>query len=107
MRTHLDPSLEVRPHAQHLDHSFLLKNLIDEPVLDVDAPRVRAGKIANKIRSQFHDEPDRPAVYLGNTAGRVKTQSLSCTGVWQDVHDSAPLSKGFCSMPSQRPQPQP
>jgi hypothetical protein len=43
----------------------------------------------------------------GKDAGSVKTQSRFFTGVWQAIQIFIPLSKGFCSRPTQRAQPQP
>ena len=50
MPTSSNPSLlVVRPEPQHL-HSFLfLENLVDQPVLNVDSPRVRPGQITHQF----------------------------------------------------------
>jgi hypothetical protein len=41
--------LVVRPQAQHLHYALVFKHLIDEPVLNVDAPRIRASQIAHQF----------------------------------------------------------
>jgi hypothetical protein len=38
----------VTPEPQDLDHAFLLKDLVHEPVLDVDAAGKGAGKVADQ-----------------------------------------------------------
>ena len=37
--------LKTRAHAKHLDHSLLLDDLIDRPVLRVDASRTGASQV--------------------------------------------------------------
>jgi hypothetical protein len=39
----------VGPESKHFDDVFLLKDLIDEPVLNVYASRVGASEIANQL----------------------------------------------------------
>ena len=39
----------MRPHAQHLDGSFNLIDLINQTMLNIDAPRIRARQIANQF----------------------------------------------------------
>lgn len=39
----------MRPHPQHLDDAFIWEHLADKAVLDVDAPRVRAGEVADEL----------------------------------------------------------
>lgn len=43
------PSLVVAPHPQHLDDLLVLYHLVDQPVLDVDASRVRAAQVAHEL----------------------------------------------------------
>ncbi len=45
----LPRSLIVRPHAEYLDDSLLLNDLVQEPMLYIDATRVRASQIAHEL----------------------------------------------------------
>lgn len=38
----------MRPHPNHFDHLDVVKNLVDKPMLDVDAPRANTGQIADE-----------------------------------------------------------
>ena len=39
----------MRPHADHFDHAIFFDDLIDEAVLDVDAPGIGACQIPNQL----------------------------------------------------------
>jgi hypothetical protein len=39
----------MSPHPEYFDGSFLLQHLANQAVLDVDAPRVSAVKIAHQL----------------------------------------------------------
>ena len=41
--------LVVRPHAQHMDKSFVSIDLIHESMLNIDAPRVEAGEVPDQL----------------------------------------------------------
>jgi hypothetical protein len=41
--------LVVRPHSENLDRPLPLQDLVDEPVLGVDAPRVSAREVADEL----------------------------------------------------------
>lgn len=36
----------MSPHPEHFDRSLFLENLVNQAMLDVDAPRVGAGKVS-------------------------------------------------------------
>lgn len=48
-KTHRAALLVVRPHTEHFDRLDVLKNLIDESVLNVDPPRVGARQVADEL----------------------------------------------------------
>ena len=39
----------MRPHAQNANGALLLENLVDKAMLNVDAPRIRTVKIADRL----------------------------------------------------------
>ena len=39
----------VRPQAEHFDDALSIQNLIDDTVLDIDAPRICTRKITDKF----------------------------------------------------------
>jgi len=43
------PLLEVRPHPEHPHHPLRDEHLVDQPLLDVDAPGVRPGQVADEL----------------------------------------------------------
>ncbi len=71
-RLDVSGSLVVRPHAKHLYRSFLLKHFVDKPMLNVDAPRVRAREVPHKLfvrgwileRIRFEDREQRLCAVL-------------------------------------------
>ncbi len=39
----------MRPHPNHLHHPLCLEHLVNQPMLDIDPPRIGSGKITDEL----------------------------------------------------------